>query len=546
MFKKIIASIVLASFIFVNAGVYFVNTVKAQEGSWYFQDYDDWHARVYNENNPDEIFGERYTAAQVEWVIYGIFAFILNHMVGNEGLITCILENRDNPVSFVLHCGDDIAAQIRDWVAEGLLSGVDSTSLTNTDLVIHENPISDILSGNRPISGVGYLRDSASKFNLVQEASAQGFGFEAASSIRQLWVAVRNVTYFFLILIIIAMSFMIMFRFKISPQTVITVQSALPKIIIALLLITFSYAIAGFMIDLLYVVIGIIAAVLSQSNLFVPPPASYTGSSWSYMYEALTGANFGQGIVGVMLLYMLLFIIIAFFALFSNITGLALFPATFIIWVILIIVAVIAVLIILLKVIWTLIKTFVMTLLLIAVGPIFIILGGFSGWLKNLASHLAVFAAIGPMLAIAMFFLGNALPDSWNNTTLLGVNLSGFISENIPFHPNITALSNSSWIPPFLPFGRDLDIVWLFASFVVITLIPNVANMIKSMIQGRPFGYGTAIGAALGAAVAVPGAFYGPQIGALRESWGKERASRIMTSISDSKYGQALKQFIGR
>jgi hypothetical protein len=48
-----------------------------------------------------------------------------------------------------------------------------------------------------------------------------------------------------------------------------------------------------------------------------------------------------------------------------------------------------------------------------------------------------------------------------------------------------------------LPIGGDLDIVWLFASFVVITLIPNIAGIIKSMIQGKPFGYGTAIGEAI-------------------------------------------------
>lgn len=533
MFKKIIVSIILASFLLLNVG----GNVALAQNTWYFQDFGDWYDRVYEEDNPDEIFGERYTAAQVEWVIYGLFGFILNHIIGNTGMISCIIEYGDNPIEFGLHCGDDLISTIIGWISDGLLGNND---LTNSNIASHKNPLEDILSGERPISGIGYLRNAASKFSLAPEVSAQGFGFEAASSIRTVWVAVRNLAYFLLVLLILAMSFMIMFRFKISPQTVITVQSALPKIIIALLLITFSYAIAGFMIDLLYVVIGIIAAVLSQSGLFTSP-----NDTWIGMYNDLAGVGFGQGIFGVMILYLFLFIIIAFFALFSNLGAIILLPVTLLIYIITIVVALIAVFIILLKIIWILVKTFVMTLLLIAAGPIFIIFGGFMGWIKNLASHLAVFAAIGPMLAIAMLFLGNALPDMGSLPEPIGP-INVYIANLIPFDPDPNVLENSTWLPPFLPFGRDLDVVWLFASFVIITLIPNVANIIKGMIQGRPFGYGTAVGAALGAAAAVPTAYFGPQMAATRDTWAKNRAENITRAIGQSKYGQALKGFIGR
>jgi hypothetical protein len=58
---------------------------------------------------------------------------------------------------------------------------------------------------------------------------------------------------------------MIMFRAKLNPQTVISVENALPKIVVALLLITFSFAIAGFLIDLMYISIGIIAVLFSNA-----------------------------------------------------------------------------------------------------------------------------------------------------------------------------------------------------------------------------------------------------------------------------------------
>ncbi len=64
MFKKIITSIVLASYLL---GTVSVPAVKAQD--WYNPYYDEWFEKVWDDQNPDEIFGERYTQAQVIWVI---------------------------------------------------------------------------------------------------------------------------------------------------------------------------------------------------------------------------------------------------------------------------------------------------------------------------------------------------------------------------------------------------------------------------------------------------------------------------------------------
>jgi hypothetical protein len=67
-----------------------------------------------------------------------------------------------------------------------------------------------------------------------------------------------------LVIVLIAIGFMIMFRMKLNPQTIITVESALPRIVLSLILITFSFAIAGFMIDLMYVIIIIVISLLSN------------------------------------------------------------------------------------------------------------------------------------------------------------------------------------------------------------------------------------------------------------------------------------------
>src|SRR5581483_6429401 len=72
-----------------------------------------------------------------------------------------------------------------------------------------------------------------------------------------IWTYVRNLAYLCFVILFIFIGFMIMFRIKIKAQTVATIQNTIPRIIIAIILITFSYAIAGFLIDLMYVVIGI-------------------------------------------------------------------------------------------------------------------------------------------------------------------------------------------------------------------------------------------------------------------------------------------------
>ena len=61
--------------------------------------------------------------------------------------------------------------------------------------------------------------------------------------------AFRNFAYVLITLLFIIMGLMIMFRVKIDPRTVVSFQSALPKIIMALILVTFSYAIVGLLID---------------------------------------------------------------------------------------------------------------------------------------------------------------------------------------------------------------------------------------------------------------------------------------------------------
>ena len=145
---------------------------------------------------------------------------------------------------------------------------------------------------NPPASGVYWAYSGLQNAGFVPKTyAAEGFGFAAIKPLMNIWKVFRDISYMLLVLVLIAIGFMIMFRAKINPQTVISVENSLPKIVIALLLITFSFPIAGFLIDLMYVAIIIIIAILGdQGNL-------YNISEFQNKY---LNANFGTMISGLL------------------------------------------------------------------------------------------------------------------------------------------------------------------------------------------------------------------------------------------------------
>ncbi len=102
-----------------------------------------------------------------------------------------------------------------------------------------------------PASGVQYLASVFNNFGLTK-TYAQGAGYASLNPILPLWRLFRNVSYIFFTIFALVIGFMILFRQKIDSQTSVNIQQAIPSILIALILVTFSYAISGLMIDLMY------------------------------------------------------------------------------------------------------------------------------------------------------------------------------------------------------------------------------------------------------------------------------------------------------
>ena len=72
---------------------------------------------------------------------------------------------------------------------------------------------------------------------------------------------------------------MMMFRVNISAKTAITIQLALPKLIATLLMITFSYAIVGLLVDLMYVIFYVFISLLVSQKLILADGILVTAAS---------------------------------------------------------------------------------------------------------------------------------------------------------------------------------------------------------------------------------------------------------------------------
>lgn len=448
--------------------------------TWYNQDFKTWLGKVDDPSNPSDIFGERYTSAQVEWVIWGVFAFFI-HRTTPPGVVgTCI--NGD-----LTGCIDSIKTY---------LSTLAMAPATNQNLV-------QAVFADRPLSGISYIRHTVANFSLVPVAHAQtGTGFAALTAVQNLWTAFRNIAYGLFVIASVVLAFMIMFRVKISPQVVITVQSAIPKIVIALILVTFSYAIAGLLVDLMYVVIGLVSAVMAP---VIPNASLLTGHSTFSAADVFNMLTIGPvtktagtstasagGIMGLLGMYfspLILFLVVGLLVgVVLAATGVGVVVA--LIFAALILVVLIIMIWMAIKTIWALFKAFANVILLTIFAPLYLTLGilipnfGFGSWVRSYFSHLAVFVTTGILWLLAWIFMLEAWVNSNNGANLVSA---------------ASGTSANPW-PPLLNMGGGFGIflVYIGVSFVLFTMIPKATELVQAAISGKPFAYGTAIGEAFG------------------------------------------------
>ena len=417
-----------------------------------------------------------------------------------------------------------------------------------------------------PVSTHDYGSNLASNFGIVKEAHAQGVGFKGLGPTLNLWQTFRNITYMIFVIVFVFVGLGIMFRIKIDPRTVMTLQNQIPRIIIVLVLVTFSYAIAGFLIDLMYVSLYLIVAIFTDAgvdttSIFASNPISAAGgldvslnplnpSSFGpsgglhdiaeNVAKSISGiiSSFFDGTLGTVVGAIIGYIIgrtigdigsgIPFIGgAVSAVGGLvgaaggALLGKSlvgFIAGVIAYIIIVVALLTALIRLWFVLIKSYIYVLIYVVLAPFMIAMGvipgvgGFSAWIRSILSNLVVFPATA-----AMLLLGKSFIDGFSRAT----------PGTMPF------------IPPYV--GNFLD-PSLFASIIgmaIILMLPEVANMAKAALKAPETKFTAAIGQGLRAGSAISAGVPRELIGTYR-AYTKSATDRL----KETGLGAVLGRFI--
>lgn len=369
-----------------------------------------------------------------------------------------------------------------------------------------------------PASGTDYFRYLAGNFGITQPVYAQstGGGFEALRPLLPLWTVSRNVTYMLFVLVFIIIGLGIMLRVKIDPRTVMTLQNQIPRVIIGILLITFSYAIAGLMIDgmwlLTYAGINAITGSSTDANprttgclsdltlqqratknllstpftfgsevLKEPCPALAPGTDG--LRQVTWGVSYSIGsIVGDLVMAMITgktgnwqqycigngWSMTAIMDCLTGSIGLIIGTTVgFFAGLLALLIVILALLWSFLRIWYSLLRAYVMIIIYIITAPLWIIMGmlpskplGFEKWLRRMFAHLAVFPATVVLLVTA-----SILANAFNNP----------------------ATSGSSFVPPLIGQPNMQSFGWLIA-FAFILITPDLLDIIIQSLHAMSKG----------------------------------------------------------
>ena len=370
-----------------------------------------------------------------------------------------------------------------------------------------------------------YIADILDNVGIPQVSSAyaQGTGYSAMSPFLSFWKSFRNLAYSLYIIMFVVVGVMIMLRTKINAQTVITVQSALPNLVITLLLITFSYAIVGFMIDLMYFAIYATVYLISAAGIISTPTKAITRlmsySAWSVIFEGRNsiisavslaikevlsgvsnlsmGARIGVGVATAGI---------------SEILANGFFYLLAAVWIG----------ISMIKLIFVLFKSYIMLIIQTVTAPVQLLMNAmpgseaFANWIKKTASYLIPFPVAAAMFIMAAVFIGDP-----TQSTILEVGNSSWAGDANPFgidqsHECYDSSGSELWLPPFTFTGsnswQSKDLMVLLG-FFIFTMTPASVKMAQEWLQVKESPYTAEAFSGAGAAIGLGKAAYGWKTG---------------------------------
>jgi hypothetical protein len=293
-----------------------------------------------------------------------------------------------------------------------------------------------------------------------------------------------------------------------------------------MILITFSYAIAGFAVDLMYVVSGLFALLINVAGFSTDTVgqifASISGTSAAYNLPIIGGL----WILFEMLAYFVMFLIASIWTLISLFItgGLSIFGALLgVVFVLISVWILILAVWYTLKVPYVLIKTLVSLYLSIITAPLQILAGalvpsmGFGSWFKKLMADILVFPVVGLLFWFAWATLMSAFAQSGMDFARIG-----------------SPIQSVSWVPGIIGSGQGMSgVIFLAISFGLIVLIPKVPDMLKGLLLGEKFSFGMAMGEAVGPLRTGWGMTGGPILSGAQRNIGQTLSTNVYTVIAD-------------
>jgi len=386
----------------------------------------------------------------------------------------------------------------------GSVKGVkESGQLNNTSVIqVASNSITSIVT-RPPASSIEYLADLGSRLKLTSPAYAQetGAGYAGLGGIMSLWKTFRNIAYACFIIIFTVVGFMIMFRTKLNPQTAVNLQLALPKLIITLILITFSYAIAGFILDLIYFFIYLSVNTLSSdpnlqaSNFFSENIFDFFRNFKPGEIAQKFGENFQEFAINI----------------FGDSTFAQTTVGNKLTGAIVQLIVGVAIVFSLFKLLFQLIIAYVNIIIQVIFSPIMLLFNAlpnantFNSWIKNLIANAAAFPAVVILILIGTLILDSPTTDN-----------------------------SSLFTPPLINFVGGATNITHIIGLGIILMLPQVVKMIQEALKAKPaIPAGQAALAGIGQAAAVfPGSII--------SSWRESRAQRRQATYQAQELGKYM------
>lgn len=242
---------------------------------------------------------------------------------------------------------DDASAHVEQAVADAnLMIGVDDTvcdfdtvsvaSRNGGSMASVATSLYHTVQEPPPVNLAMYFRDYARRIPVVKDtAFAQSrYSYVLGETlILDIWKKTRNVAYGIMSVALLVVGMMIMTRKKISPQVMVTVQSALPRIIISLVLITFSFPIGAVITSLTIPLMSIVIHVFFAEMVNDMIHMEFLPMMFTFLFVALGAGTFLMIMLILVFLLTILLLIAALFRVlivyFQLLAGIILAPIQF-------------------------------------------------------------------------------------------------------------------------------------------------------------------------------------------------------------------------